>query len=73
MCLGIPMKLIKINGEVGVAEITGVQRNVHLQMVEHPQVGDYVMVHAGFAIQIMAEDEAQETIRLLQELQISTQ
>lgn len=73
MCLGIPMKLIEINGEVGVAEITGVRRNIHLQMVEQPQVGDYVMVHAGFAIQIMAEEEAQETIRLLQELQIATQ
>lgn len=69
MCLGIPMKILEIEGEMGLAEITGVKRKISLQLVE-AEVGDYVIVHAGFAIQVMNEKEAQETIELLQEFGI---
>lgn len=67
MCLGVPMKVIEIEGEFAVAEITGVKRKVSLQLVDDAKVGDYVIVHAGFAIQILDEKEAMETIGLLQE------
>ncbi|MBC7187677.1 MAG: HypC/HybG/HupF family hydrogenase formation chaperone [Calditrichaeota bacterium] len=67
MCLGVPMRVVEINGDMAVAEITGVRRSISLQLVEDVQVGDYVIVHAGFAIQVLDEAEAQETIRLLQE------
>ena len=54
---------------MALAEITGVKRKISLQLVE-AEVGDYVIVHAGFAIQVMNEKEAQETIELLQEFGI---
>ncbi len=67
MCLGVPMRVVEIDGDMAVAEITGVSRKVSLQLVEGVKVGDYVIVHAGFAIQVLNEVEALETIRLLQE------
>lgn len=69
MCLGIPMKILEMEGDMALAEITGVKRKISLQLVE-AEVGDYVIVHAGFAIQVMNEKEAQETIELLQEFGI---
>ena len=69
MCLGIPMKILEIEGDMALAEITGVKRKISLQLVE-AEVGDYVIVHAGFAIQVLDEREAQETIELLQEFGI---
>ncbi len=67
MCLGVPMRVVEIDGDMAVAEITGVSRKISLQLVEDVKVGDYVIVHAGFAIQVLNEVEALETIRLLQE------
>jgi len=69
MCLGIPGKIISIgkNG-VGVVEMGGVERKVGLQFVPEAKPEDYVLIHAGFAIQIIDENEAKETISLLEEL-----
>ncbi|MDZ7296035.1 MAG: HypC/HybG/HupF family hydrogenase formation chaperone [candidate division KSB1 bacterium] len=67
MCLGVPMRVVEIEGDTAVAEITGVTRRISLQLVENVKVGDYVIVHAGFAIQVLDEAEALETIQLLQE------
>jgi len=68
MCLGIPMKVIKINDGLGVVEIGGVKREISLQLVEDIRIGDYVIIHAGFAIQKLNEEEAEETLSLLREL-----
>lgn len=68
MCLAVPMKLEAIDGEIGTVDIGGVKRNVGLTLIEEPKVGDYLLVHAGFAIQKIDEDEAAETIKLLKEL-----
>ena len=65
MCLGVPMKLIKNKGITGVAELGGLEREVGLQLLESVKVGDYVIVHAGYAIQKLDEKEAVETIALL--------
>ncbi|OAG26907.1 hydrogenase assembly protein HypC [Thermodesulfatator autotrophicus] len=67
MCLGVPMKLIEINYPVGLAEAEGVKREVNLQLLPEDEikVGDYVIVHVGFAIQKMSPEEAEETWRLL--------
>ncbi len=73
MCLGVPMRVVEIDGEMAVAEITGVRRSVSLQLVDDVKVGDYVIVHAGFAIQVLDEAEALETIRLLQEFGVQAQ
>ena len=67
MCLGVPMKILEIDGDDATAEITGVKRKVSLQLVENPKVGDYVVVHAGFAIEILNEEQAMESVKLLQE------
>lgn len=68
MCLGIPVRIVEISGEVGRSEFGGVQRDVSLKLLENVRVGDYVLVHAGFAIQTLNEEEAMETLRLLEEM-----
>jgi hydrogenase expression/formation protein HypC len=73
MCLGIPMQIMEINGLIAVAEVNGVKRDIGLELVENPQIGDYVIVHAGFAIEKLNQEEAEETIRLLEEYRIAAQ
>lgn len=68
MCLGIPVKIIDKKGTLGIAELGGVKREVDLQLVEDVEIGDYVILHAGFAIQKLDEYEANETLALLREL-----
>lgn len=68
MCLGIPVKIISRQDHSGVAEIDGVTRLIDLRMVEDAQVGDYVLLHAGFGIQKIDEREALETLALLREI-----
>lgn len=67
MCLGIPMRVIEKKGTTGVVELGGVRQRANLQLVDEVKVGDYVILHAGFAIQKLNEKEAQETISLLNE------
>ena len=59
MCLAVPLRLIEINGAVGVGEFDGVRRKVQLTFVPNVKVGDYVIVHAGFAVEIMDEEQAE--------------
>ncbi|MBN1756091.1 HypC/HybG/HupF family hydrogenase formation chaperone [bacterium] len=66
MCLGIPVKIISREDKEGIAEIGGVERKVDLRLLEGVEIGDYVIMHAGFAIQKLDEKEAQETLHLLQ-------
>jgi hydrogenase expression/formation protein HypC len=67
MCLAVPGKILSIDGVAGVVNMSGVEVNVGLQLVPEAKVGDYVLLHAGFAIQIIEEDEALETAELLAE------
>jgi len=62
------MKVIKINDGLGIVEIGGVKREISLQLVEDIRIGDYVIIHAGFAIQKLNEEEAEETLSLLREI-----
>jgi hydrogenase expression/formation protein HypC len=70
MCLGIPMQIVKIDGYNARCEAKGVMRDVSLFMLqdEAVSVGDYVMVHVGYALQKMSEPEARSTWELLDEL-----
>ncbi|MBM4067230.1 MAG: HypC/HybG/HupF family hydrogenase formation chaperone [Planctomycetes bacterium] len=68
MCLAVPMKLIKIEGTKGIAELGSLQREIGLLLLENAKIGDYVIVHAGYAIQILDEKEALETLRILNNL-----
>lgn len=68
MCLAVPMKLVEVEGNQGVAESGGVRARVRLDLVEDASLGSYVLVHAGFAIQVVDEEEARETLALIAEL-----
>jgi hydrogenase expression/formation protein HypC len=67
MCLAIPMVVVERDEFVGVAEIDGVKRQVSMMYVPEAEVGDYVLVHAGFAIGQVDADEAAKTLELLRE------
>ncbi len=68
MCLAIPAKIIKIENGLGTIDMEGTQREVSLLLQEDAKIGDYVIVHAGFAIHIIDEEEAQESLRTLREI-----
>ena len=68
MCLGVPMQVVSIDSEVAVCEIDGVRREASLMMVDGVSVGDFVLIHAGFAIERLDEEDAQETLRLFREM-----
>ena len=67
MCLAIPSKITEINDNMGVIDVAGVRRETSLLLIEDPQVGDWVIVHAGFAIQKIDDATAQESLRYLRE------
>ncbi len=68
MCLAVPVKVLKIDGLKALVELGGLARQASIMLVPDTQVGDYVLLHAGFAIQKLDEKEAEETIRLFAEL-----
>lgn len=67
MCLAIPSKIVKIEDNVATIDVDGVKREASLLLVENPEVGDYVIVHAGFAINKINEEDALESLKLLKE------
>ena len=67
MCLAIPSMIVKIEDEMATIDVDGVKRKASLLLVEDAQVGDYVIVHAGFAIRKIDEEVAQESLRYLRE------
>ena len=68
MCLSVPALVVKIDGQMADVSVGGAIFRAGLQMVENISVGDYVLLHAGFAIQKISEEEAIETLNLLNEL-----
>ena len=69
MCLAVPMKIKELReGGMGVSLAGGIENEVNLCLLEDPHEGDYVIVHAGFAIEKLDEEEAQERIKLFREL-----
>lgn len=60
MCLAVPMKVITVNDNIAKVEVGGTQRTIGLDIIDPiPKIGEYVIVHAGFAINVIDEDEAQ--------------
>ncbi len=68
MCLAIPAKLINIEEEMGTVDMDGTQRDVSLLLLQDAQIGDYLIVHAGFAIHRVDEAEALASLKLLREM-----
>lgn len=65
MCLGIPMKVIERSPDTAIVELEGTKRTVSTMLLDTLEVGQYVIVHAGFAIQVLDEDEARKTIETI--------
>ena len=68
MCLAVPVKIVSINGEEAVVDIGGVTRAVSIALTPEAKVGDYVLLHTGYAINVLNEEEAQETLSLLERM-----
>lgn len=68
MCVAVPSKIVAIEGNTAIVEVTGSRSSARLDLIEDAQVGDYVLVHAGFAISKVDADEAQETLGLMSEV-----
>ncbi len=69
MCLSVPALVVSINGDTAEVSVGGALFRAGLQMVEGVRKGDYILLHAGFAIQNISEEEAQLTLKLLKELE----
>lgn len=67
MCLGIPAKIIEINGDVASVDVAGTRKDASLRLMENVSVGDFVIIHAGFAIEKVDTEKAEETLRLIRE------
>ncbi|MDD2689283.1 MAG: HypC/HybG/HupF family hydrogenase formation chaperone [Candidatus Omnitrophica bacterium] len=72
MCLGIPMRVKKIKGDFAQVESGRLTRNINIQMLKRLEIGDYVIVHAGFAIEKVDQERAKETLRLINEIPLET-
>jgi hydrogenase expression/formation protein HypC len=68
MCLAIPVKVVSIYGDLAEAEIGGVRRRVSIAFTPEAKIGDYVLLHTGYAIGVVDEAEAEETLKLLEEI-----
>ena len=68
MCIAIPSRITRIEKDTATIEMDGVRREVSLLLLEEPRVGDYVLVHAGYAIQKMDEATARESLKILKEM-----
>jgi hydrogenase expression/formation protein HypC len=68
MCLAVPVKITAIEGDQADVDIGGVGRRVSIALTPEAEVGDYVLLHTGYAINVLNEQEAQETLSLLERL-----
>jgi hydrogenase expression/formation protein HypC len=68
MCLAVPMRVISIEDNVGRVDASGAELQVSFELVDGVKLGDYVLVHAGFAIARLSEEDANETLAILARL-----
>ncbi len=73
MCLGIPAKVLERNESAAVVELGGVRREISVMLIDDVSVGDWVIVHAGFAIEKLSEKEAEQTLALFREIADATE
>jgi hydrogenase expression/formation protein HypC len=68
MCLAVPAEVLSIDGHEAEVDFGGVQRRISVVLTPEVRVGDYVVIHTGFAISVVDQEEAQETLKLFREL-----
>jgi hydrogenase expression/formation protein HypC len=71
MCLAVPLEVVSIAGDTARVRSAGVEIDVALDLVEGTSIGDYVIVHAGYAIQRLTAEEATETLAILERMELS--
>ncbi len=69
MCLSIPGKVMSIENEIATVSVGGSEVQAGLQLLDDVRIGDYVLVHSGFALQKISEEEAARTLELIRELE----
>jgi hydrogenase expression/formation protein HypC len=69
MCLSVPAKILSVNGQMANASVGGAIVEASLHLIEDAKPGDYILIHTGFALQKISEEEAMETFRLMKELE----
>ena len=69
MCLAVPQKITSMNGNDAVAERDGVRRKIRIDLLKDPKIGEYVMVHAGFAIERLSEEQALADLEAAKEVE----
>ncbi|MBU0634895.1 MAG: HypC/HybG/HupF family hydrogenase formation chaperone [Candidatus Omnitrophica bacterium] len=68
MCLGVPVKIEKIEGKTAIVSAGGARKKIGIELTPGVKSGDYVLLHAGFAIQKISEEEAKKTLELFEEM-----
>lgn len=69
MCLAVPMRVIEIKGQEALVELEGIRRSARLDLVaRRPVPGDYLIIHAGFAIHVLDQEQAEENLRLMHDM-----
>ncbi len=69
MCLAVPSKIIELDGYMATVDVMGLKKQISLMLLpEEPKIGDYVLVHAGFAINKMEPAEAEEALKIFQKI-----
>ena len=68
MCLAVPVKVVTIDGSEAEVDFGGVKRRVSIMLTPDVKTGDYVLLHTGYAISVIDEAEAQETLKLFDEM-----
>ena len=69
MCLAVPLRIVELDREEAVVEREGVRRRIRVGFIKEPKIGDYVLVHAGFAIQRVEEAQAMDSLAAFRELE----
>lgn len=68
MCIAVPCQIVSIHDSVAIVEVGGIRREAWLDLLTDAKIGDYVIVHAGYALEKLDTEEAEETLRLLKEM-----
>lgn len=69
MCLAIPAKIISKKGDTVIVDVSGVQREANIMLCPEAKIGDYIIMHAGFAIHILDKKDAEETLQMLSDME----
>jgi hydrogenase expression/formation protein HypC len=67
MCLAIPMKITELKGKTAIVGVSGVEKEVNIELLENVKTGDYILIHAGFAIEKLNKKDAEETLKIIEQ------